>query len=97
MCVFSERAFCPGDLIFMFLGSKCDKEISEIHNKSIKAFNEFVVNSPGEDMERNLGISVQHVNDCQHDDPTTLKNPHDCMWKIYKRTNLMQLMKLHVH
>ena len=51
-------AYFPGDSIGAFLGSHCDKEIAESHVKSAKVFNGFVVNSPGEDMKRALGMGM---------------------------------------
>ena len=61
--VHAKRNFNPCDSISMFFGSICDKEVAEKHNESIDYFKEFFINVPGDNMERTLGMAMQHVDD----------------------------------
>ena len=54
--------FNPCDLIGMFFGSICDKEVVETHDKRKDYFKDYVVNVPGDNMERTLGMGTQCVN-----------------------------------
>ena len=55
--------FNPFNLIDIFFGTICDKEVAETHDKIMDYFKEFVVNMPSNNMERTLGMGNQCVND----------------------------------
>ena len=56
---FAENYFKAKDLIGLHIGWKCDKHIADNHTKSMKFFTYHVINFPGDDMERTLGLGIK--------------------------------------